>query len=372
MALMSAAVLLFATACDDDDNTPNPPTPPTDNLVTDIRLTPSTLELVQEESAQLKAEFTPADASNLGEVDWQVRNPNIASVTPDGTVTGKEPGNTVVICKVGKVEATCEVTVTEKQMEKADFEVELVEINAGQVKFSIKPKDKECNWFCDVMPLSTFNCDNIGGEKGVAAKDREWWEMVTGSKNPADWISLFGYKGDLQYDSRDGENGSGIASLFWGMDYILYIYGMDENAMPTTEIMQVKFKTPHQKDSQNQISIEIIETYQENIHAKITTTNNDPWFFIIESKKYWDAKMEAPEYVELGAEESFAADMVIRNLDIPFLFNSGDLEITPETPILPPTLRPDRDYVLIVFGYEIEKGSTTPIYHKEFKTQPRQ
>ncbi len=375
-ALMSAAMLLFVTACDDDDTpTPTPPTPPTppteETLVTAIELEPTSAELVQEETLQLKATFSPADATNLNETEWEVRNPNIASVSNDGLVTAKEVGETVITCKVGKVAATCTLKVTEKQMEKANFEVEVVELGATQVKFNIIPKNKDAYYFCDVIPVSTLNCENVGGIKNIAKKDREWWEMVTNSKDPNVWIKTFGHKGDLKYDSQSNETGSGIDCMFWGMDYMLYIYEMDENAMPSTEVMEVPFKTAHHRDSENKISVEIVETFSENIHAKITTTNDDPWFFIIESKKYWDSVQENPTYPELGPKESFAADMLIRNLDMSFLFQHGNYEITPDTPILPQKLRPNRDYVLVIFGFDRAKGSTTEICVTPFKTQPR-
>ncbi len=345
--------------------------PVEENLVTSITLEPSSAELIQGETLQLKASFTPADATNISDIEWTVRHPNIASVSNEGLVTAKEVGDTEIICKVGKAEAVCTLKVTEKQMEKADFEVNVVEIGATQVRFNIIPKDKNAPYFCDVIPVSTLNCENIGGIKNIAKKDREWWEMVTGSKDPAAWIKAFGYKGDLQYDSQSNENGSGIKCMFWGMDYMLYIYGLDENAMPSTKILEVPFKTAHHRDSENKISVEVIKTFAENIHAKITTTNDDPWFFLIESKKFWDKRMTDPYYPELGPEESFANDMLIRNFDIPFLFKKGNLEITPETQIVPPTLRPDREYVLVVFGFDPAKGSTTKIIVTPFKTQPK-
>ena len=77
-----------------------------------ISLNKSTLNLIVENSEQLTATLTPANATNQN-VTWSSGNPDVASVSDNGTVTAKTTGTATITATTedGILTATCNVTV---------------------------------------------------------------------------------------------------------------------------------------------------------------------------------------------------------------------------------------------------------------------
>ena len=79
--------------------------------VTGIGVAPSTLSLVEDETAQLSATLFPAGAT--GSITWEVTSgDSYASVDEDGVVTALAAGSAVVTATCGTYSDTCTVTVT--------------------------------------------------------------------------------------------------------------------------------------------------------------------------------------------------------------------------------------------------------------------
>ena len=104
--LLSAILLLGLASCGGSD-TPPPPLP-----VTNVILTPTTLQLTVGQNETLTATITPRDAHNQQKT-WESSNRNIASVEQNGEVTANAPGTATIIVRTadGNFTDTAEITV---------------------------------------------------------------------------------------------------------------------------------------------------------------------------------------------------------------------------------------------------------------------
>jgi len=85
-----------------------------DQSIETINVYPSTLSLNINTKKKLTAEILPDTAVN-GTITWLSRNPNIVTVSPQGTITAINPGATTVIAHAldgSDVDGLCNVTVT--------------------------------------------------------------------------------------------------------------------------------------------------------------------------------------------------------------------------------------------------------------------
>lgn len=78
--------------------------------VTAITLSESSISFSGTGTKKLTATLTPSDAE--GAVRWSTSNPNVASVSSNGTVTAVGNGSCIIAASVGNVTANCSVTVS--------------------------------------------------------------------------------------------------------------------------------------------------------------------------------------------------------------------------------------------------------------------
>ena len=78
----------------------------------EITISKTTLELVEDETFELKGELENAPAGAL--IDWNSSNEKVATVDSDGKVTAKGVGEAVITASYGEASASCTVKVTAK------------------------------------------------------------------------------------------------------------------------------------------------------------------------------------------------------------------------------------------------------------------
>ena len=79
--------------------------------ITSIEIAPQNLEIKNKTSETLKLTINPSNTTDDTTVTWTSKDEKIATVNDAGTVTAKSEGTTTITAKIGKLEATCEVTV---------------------------------------------------------------------------------------------------------------------------------------------------------------------------------------------------------------------------------------------------------------------
>ncbi len=97
-------VAFTITGCDPQDK-PGEVT----NTITNLTVKPAQLVLTPGESTRLAAMTEPAGANVA--IKWTSSNPDVASVSNNGTVTAEAIGQAKITAKAGDFTATCEVTV---------------------------------------------------------------------------------------------------------------------------------------------------------------------------------------------------------------------------------------------------------------------
>ena len=100
--------------------------------VTGITVDPSTLEIKEGTTSQLKVVITPADATSK-DITWKSTNTEAATVDGSGLVTALKEGKTRIVATVtgSEIEAFCEVTVT------PDDALKGIEFTAGKVEVGV-------------------------------------------------------------------------------------------------------------------------------------------------------------------------------------------------------------------------------------------
>lgn len=124
-----------------------------DEAVSEITLNKSTFEVAKGKSETLVATVGPDSATNRA-VEWKSDNPNVATVSNTGAVSGKSTGTTTITCtaKDGSgVTATATVTVVQA-VAAVKFnlkEVEMMNGESASIGVDVSPKDatnKKLRW----------------------------------------------------------------------------------------------------------------------------------------------------------------------------------------------------------------------------------
>ena len=107
--LISALLILYATACKKDDGNNEP-------IVIEassVQLDATALDLYVGETVQLTATVMPVNTSDKT-VAWSSSNPGIATVTGSGSIAAVSAGKATITARCGKVKAECVVTVNKE------------------------------------------------------------------------------------------------------------------------------------------------------------------------------------------------------------------------------------------------------------------
>ena len=91
-------------------------TPSQDVPVSSISVTPSSLTLKEEETAQLEATVLPENAT-YEKINWSTGDESVASVDPNGLIRAGTRGSTTITASIGDKTASCSVTVEPKPAE---------------------------------------------------------------------------------------------------------------------------------------------------------------------------------------------------------------------------------------------------------------
>ena len=99
-----------------------------------ISLNKNSLELLKNDSTNLKVTYNPENTTDNKEVTWSSSDSTIATVDGNGKVVGNKAGTAIIYAKVTNKIATCEVTVKEIPLESIEFENKSIEIKKGEAK----------------------------------------------------------------------------------------------------------------------------------------------------------------------------------------------------------------------------------------------
>jgi hypothetical protein len=133
------AIVLFLAGCDKSDDTT---TEDSTVALQSIAVSPAsvTLTMILDETEQLTATPTPADAQNVN-ISWVSANDMVATVSASGLVTARRVGQTKVTAVCGRIKKDVLVTVNAPDTDLTDFALEPASLTAtfgdAPVKFEI-------------------------------------------------------------------------------------------------------------------------------------------------------------------------------------------------------------------------------------------
>lgn len=175
----------------DAGSCPGPIVPIVD--VTGIELSPSTAELVVDETLQLTATIAPTNATNQN-VIWTSSDENIATVSTTGLVKALTAGTASITAKSedGGFTATCEISITKPVIPVTDISLdeESVEIKVGeilQLNVFITPEnatDQSISWSSSNSEVASVDAEGLvtalkEGESNITVKSNDGGHTAT-------------------------------------------------------------------------------------------------------------------------------------------------------------------------------------------------
>jgi len=154
--------------------------------VSGITVSPSSLELLSGETAQLSAVISPSDADNQN-VTWRSSNTSVVSVDQNGFVTAAGAGNATVIAmsEDGGYFDACSVNVTAKaeSFSSESYYVWLKPGESKQIEYTLYPEGSvgtvewEVNWGNDIATIDPDGTVHASYDTGIAY----WYGKLDGS-----------------------------------------------------------------------------------------------------------------------------------------------------------------------------------------------
>ena len=89
-------------------------------------------------SKTLSVKYDPADTTDNKAVTWESSDKSVATVDANGKVTALKDGSATITAKVGKLTATCALTVQEKKLTGISLDKTALELSKGQSSEALK------------------------------------------------------------------------------------------------------------------------------------------------------------------------------------------------------------------------------------------
>jgi len=89
-------------------------------------------ELLKGQTETITIQYMPADATEIPNATWTSSNPEVASVSADGTITALKEGTATITVIVGSFVKTCQVTVKEIKLDSIEIDNQSEEFIKGQ------------------------------------------------------------------------------------------------------------------------------------------------------------------------------------------------------------------------------------------------
>lgn len=242
---------------------------------------------------------------------------------------------------------------------------------ATGAQFTIVPTKDEIKYFYSIMSKAEADALDENAENGYTPDElfnyqKKNWEMNAqyGSGNWLTEASANLVTGPLEAIS----SADIIPAMNWDTEYVLYAFGLDtETGELSTPVRTSEFRTAPHGVSDNELGVVIDNVYKNRVDYTITTTNNDTYFVDVQTKSFTDYyyNMEAGT----GSEQDLAYKLISGKAGNGLLDNfifSGNKVVAPEASI---GLSGARDHFVVIFGYDKEKGLTTPVQLIPFKTK---
>lgn len=246
-------------------------------------------------------------------------------------------------------------SATTKQEATDQFAISVTDITKNSATVNITPKDNSMTYYYFVVSEEVRQ-QMISQYGGIQKSDLEYLKYCA-ERNDYDldyYLSQVLVKGPISKDARDIVQ----TNLSPNTVYYAYCYGMDKDAKFTTDVYAEKFTTKNVEASNNVLTCEIVNTYNDGCDIKVTASNNDPYIVDAQPKAVWEKKLA-----------NNGGDAVKTANDILNVSYSGNADYYTKVGNFEGKVgvgSADTEYVLIICGYDA--GVTTDVQTFTFKT----
>ncbi len=310
-----------------------------------------------EQWMQLEAIATKDGSEVYADIQWQSTDEKVATVDPEGVVTGVADGKCDICAVVdGQSLASIEVNVVAEPQ----FDLQVTNIGNRTCNYSITPKNNNIRYYHNMRvqsgSYSVDNFDQYGSEEqNMLHFTYSWFDFAS---------SLYGMTRE-EYMNTPGMLASGKKigtqedfysdGLAPGTTYCFYAFGLDEAGNLVTPVEVKKFDTTKPAwyaDLTFECKIDEIN----EAGAKFTITPSDP------TKPYFVCT-QRESYVSYFIENDKLNDMAndLAKSFKPEVYKEAYCEGTCQrsTDDFLASVRKNNDYYVIVFGYD--DGQTSPV-----------
>lgn len=180
-----------------------------------ISIVPEKLTMPKDTKYALSVTYNPTDTTESKDVTWESMDDKVVSVDKNGIITALSEGSTAVTAKVGKVEASINITVSgaisNLTIDSKAFELKAKEEKALKVKYTpSQPSGLIADWSSSDESVATV--DNNGTVKGVS-EGKATITAKLGGKTASVAVTVTKLVGDYDVVVRPVSNGKVESSV---------------------------------------------------------------------------------------------------------------------------------------------------------------
>lgn len=381
--LLGAAVLAVGFVSCSDDPEPGPPPPPVPSDVTfkiflnnvtfmsvDINVQPSDPTFSYYSHIVGKEAFARNWGSDvkvfmedyIGYLS-ETEGLSKAEVVRELLVTGNDswsyydmdPSTEYVVFAVGldangtpntepEIKELTSASVDPLRMVECTFGLRVDNVTMTNATIRVTPSDKTLPYYYEVVPYETYQSVDDKDELFTAyVRSAMISVMQSNGVSVKEALDLVTFKGDGDTPLPDG-------ALKPGKRYVVFAAGVDAYGRLNTASEVCEFESVAVVPSDNTFKLEVSNVTAVNAKAKVTTTNDDPYYAGFIAKKFYEG-MTDQQLIEQLEKEGLISPAF-----------EGNESFDAENMLLPGT-----DYELIAVGYT--EAATTAIERTEFTTQ---
>ena len=256
-----------------------------------------------------------------------------------------------------------------------EFAIEVTDITGLSANVKITPNDPEMSYFWWIEEMEQYDEWFEGSDNLLIQNDFAFWQYC-GDMDGIDWKEVM--RMDLTSGVTVDSSDSLYNLLMWDNEYMVYVYGIDNEGNITTQMTKKEFKTAS-KSANTDLTFDVEITATEwdvafnkfMVDAKITPSDPNAKYFVTITNMSWYEWYFTSDNTGRGDEE-YIMYQILLNASKQSWEVLEDFRWQGETIYKPHESRnqyfsPNREYGVFVFGLD-ENGPTTGLLVHEFTT----
>ncbi len=310
-----------------------------------------------EQWMQLEAIATDNGAEVYADIEWKSTDEKVATVDPEGVVTGVADGKCDICAVVdGESLASIEINVvTEPQ-----FDLKVTNIGNRTCSYTVTPKNNNIRYYHNMRvqsgSYSVDNFDEYGSEEQNMLHFTYSWYDFAASLYGMTRVEYMNYPGMLVSGKKSGTQEDFYSDgLTPNTTYCFYAFGLDEAGNLSTPVEVMKFDTTKPVWYEDFTFECTIDEINES-GAKFTITPSDPtkqYFVCTQREAYVSYFIENDKLNDMANDlaKSFKPEVY------PVAYCKGTCQRSTDDFLA--SVRKNSDYYVIVFGYD--DGQISPV-----------